>query len=406
MATGGGDPPKETEEDGVSLGGSHRSQSPDGILTDAEFKRLKAARSNLKRKMTLHIAGFEKFLQKAAIDRTDLVEGSYRLLEDVYHQLVEVNDKLVEDLDARTQDGQPNEHADYGAEEFDRFNTATLQMCDFVHRAKRYQEEQTQHMRELSGEREERERASRPAAATGAELYEGIATAVARAVSDTSGTAEFSDKLGKIFGQNYVVSIKPPFDGSANSNYTSFITQWTSAEKVLDGIGKSNSEKLLELKKVLKGEALTLIDSLPESNANYQSALDHLKEMYGDVLSLVRSTVNTFMDSKPGSTKEDLRRVYGVLWSTLTTLRGLNMNSDELSFVLYVSMAERLLPGHVKSEWFKICRKKKDDKKATGTTAGEDDFFQIIRDQIAKDQTTPEKKKDPTEQTLALFRMG
>ena len=70
-----------------------------------------------------------------------------------------------------------------------------------------------------------------------------------------------------------------------------------------------------------------MIDSLPENDANYQSALGHLKQMYGDVLSLVRNTVNMIMDSKPGNTKEDLRKVYGILWSTLTTLRGLNMNA-------------------------------------------------------------------------------
>ena len=86
----------------------------------------------------------------------------------------------------------------------------------------------------------------------------------------------------------------PTFDGKCLNNFKPFLDIFTA---VIDkNTNLSDVERLFYLRNYLKGEAFTLINTLPIVNSSYKDALDILKNRYDNETMLINCHINSILD--------------------------------------------------------------------------------------------------------------
>jgi hypothetical protein len=87
-------------------------------------------------------------------------------------------------------------------------------------------------------------------------------------------------QLAAVMGLQYdVTKDVRPFSGDDVLAFATFRIQWDRAEARLKEIGKGPIEILQELKRVLRGQALQLVEYLPEIEGNYPKALAQIRRV-------------------------------------------------------------------------------------------------------------------------------
>ena len=145
------------------------------------------------------------------------------------------------------------------------------------------------------------------------------------------------------------------FDGSDPLRYIGFRHQWESADRALSRQQFTNFEKFLELKKVVKNQALKLIVHLPNSDESYEIALDLLDQMFlNPQLSINQITAKLNELPKQGTTVTSIRDFHTEVLSLYHSMRSLNMEADYMGSSLFISAVQARLNGATLREWCKL----------------------------------------------------
>lgn len=113
--------------------------------------------------------------------------------------------------------------------------------------------------------------------------------------------------------------------------------------------------KLTILRNHLEGEALETIRLYSLTDQNYASALQALKERYGETNKLVEFYVEQLINLKTKATQQTLRQTYDQLLSIVSMLENLEVQREQYA-VLLVPMLKTVFPYHVQIKWVKYER--------------------------------------------------
>jgi len=203
----------------------------------------------------------------------------------------------------------------------------------------------------------------------------------------------------------------PKFTGEKVSKYPSWRQTWDTADAKLERMGKTPSEKLIELKQCLGGEAKELIDDLPDAiDDNYPGALKLLDDYYHDNALTAKTAIDRLLDM-PAMTNDpkSMSQVYVALTNIDQVLKGLTISSAQCKTLMFTALAERKLNAFTKKAWVRKCEAKEDKTTPLGTSATEQDLFGTIRSEIKlarkmsngpKEEKKKEEKKKPETSTL------
>ena len=133
----------------------------------------------------------------------------------------------------------------------------------------------------------------------------------------------------------------PVFDGDC----TKWLGFWDLYKCTIhDNEDLSDIQKFTYLKGQLEGDAAKLIQGFSLETANYNSALNLLKNTYGDVGRIKSAYVLKLLNlPNPSSSVVELKQFYSSFECLIESLRSLNINLDELYTVLLCSK----LPPHL-----------------------------------------------------------
>ena len=92
-------------------------------------------------------------------------------------------------------------------------------------------------------------------------------------VTENEGIDPEAKVMYQLSGMNFDVQREiTPFDGSNVLQYKTFRVAWDSIDTKLRAMNKRPAERLIELKRAVKKEALELIVNLPDDDENYIAA--------------------------------------------------------------------------------------------------------------------------------------
>jgi hypothetical protein len=176
----------------------------------------------------------------------------------------------------------------------------------------------------------------------------------------------------------------PKFDGTDISKYHSFRQAWASAEQKLDRMGKTPAEKLLDLKKVLSGNALKYIGSLTDSkDKNYLGALKMLDRHYHDKQLTGKEAIERLMNlSRMTNDPSSIEETFFSLSNIYQIIRGLDLTDKEFKTLIFTSIAEQKLTNPIRKAWAKRCEDKRSKSHPLGHRAKVSDFFEVIEREL------------------------
>lgn len=208
--------------------------------------------------------------------------------------------------------------------------------------------------------------------------------------------------LAAVMGIQYdVTKDVRPFTGDNVLAFTTFRAQWDRAATRLREIGKGHVQLLQELKRVLGGQALQLIEYLPETDNNYTKALSQLSQVYDDPTLQIKCIVDHLIDMPVlEDTKESLLKGYSSMNQTLQSLESLNLTPDNLSTVFFIALCERKPSSSTKKVWKKFVQSKSNSDLPLGADINREAFLQVLLNQakLAPDENDKSvclKKIDP-----------
>ncbi|XP_050515916.1 uncharacterized protein LOC126890770 [Diabrotica virgifera virgifera] len=108
---------------------------------------------------------------------------------------------------------------------------------------------------------------------------------------------------------------------------------------------KSQSEKFYYLRSLLKGQPLSLIESLPVTNQNLEVAISTLRNNYEDKNKLLNSLYQTLLDQKPINkcNASEIRSFYVTSKKTLDLVKNLKLSDHDTLDTLLVFLLEKKL---------------------------------------------------------------
>jgi len=155
--------------------------------------------------------------------------------------------------------------------------------------------------------------------------------------------------------------IQLPVFGGANKEYEA----WKAAFKLcVDETSASDLEKLLYLRKYLKGEALNLIECLGFSAAAYKESLCKLEARYGGPDRIYASIHEEIRDFRPLNNRNvlELDRLLYLLESTIVRLKDLKREEELGPRTLYQNIIWKMGRGLI-LDWHRYCE---DHEKSKG----------------------------------------
>lgn len=199
-----------------------------------------------------------------------------------------------------------------------------------------------------------------------------------------------------LMSMNYdITKDVPKFDGTRIEDFETWLSQWDAAEAKLKSMEKSEAEKLLALKRCLKGRALEYIKNVKDGKeANFEGAKKMLVEYYLDKHTTGKLMVDKLLEL-PVMTKEaeSIESVFFDLRSIWESLRGLNLNGEQGQTLLFCAIAETKMSPYVKKVWAKKLEEKMDPKHPIGHRATEEDLFSVLNREIKLQRSVAKFKR-------------
>jgi len=176
----------------------------------------------------------------------------------------------------------------------------------------------------------------------------------------------------------------PKFDGSDIAEFDAWLTQWNAAEVKLTAMDKSPADKLLALKRCLKGRALDYIKGVKIGDrANFDGAKQMLIEYYHDRQTTGKVLVDKLL-ALPEMTKDldTVENVFFQLRSIWANFEGLELTGAQGLTLLFCAIAETKLSPGIRKSWAKKMEEKADADHPIGHAATENDLFYVVNREI------------------------
>ena len=381
--------PFPAEEEGSTLGAKLKKTPALGDRVSMED--LKSQATVAKRCLTISM---KEFQEKVSIMRQDMpqkVEEMFSNVEESYSNLDGILKKMLFSPEASAEQIKDTEM--YIKKMKEDFSKVQNLKEEYLYSYEKYCEFNSQEDEEQEQyQKKEEEELPKEAKMMARMMAEAMSVSMQTRNMDT--TDAILKNLGVIYAQNYSVKSKISTKFSGKENFSMFENEWKEIEKDLRHMGKSDSFLLIELKKVLDGDAIKLVENLDITDQNYTYAIQHLKEMYGNPQKNVRFQIKQLVNLSTSQKKQDMKTVYSTLYAVNSSLESMRIDHKDMAFLLFYALIETALPRRAKEAWVKECLKQQNTNNPMGTDANKEDFFRILQDQVRKDELMQEDKKE------------
>ena len=213
-------------------------------------------------------------------------------------------------------------------------------------------------------------------------------------VTENEGIDPEAKVMYQLSGMNFDVQREiTPFDGSNVLQYKTFRVAWDSIDTKLRAMNKRPAERLIELKRAVKKEALELIVNLPDDDENYIAAIKILDEFYYDNKVFAKMVISKLLDCPRIINNHNLlKETYLTISQANQTLQGLKISKEMLGDILMAAICEKKLSQSLYREWMKVVDRKKDVTHPLGSTADLEDMMAIIRNAFIYSKRDEEQK--------------
>jgi hypothetical protein len=180
------------------------------------------------------------------------------------------------------------------------------------------------------------------------------------------------------------------FDGEHIEEFENWLTQWSEAEKKLTRMEKTPAEKLLALKRCLKGRALEYIRHVRDGeHANFEGAKQMLIEYYLDKNVTGKVLVDQLLALEPmGKEVSSIENVLFKLRTNWESIQGLSLTGDQGQTLLFCCIAETKMSPFMRNAWAKKVEQLADPTHPIGHTATEKDLFELLSSTIKRQRRT------------------
>ncbi|XP_059086815.1 uncharacterized protein LOC131883373 [Tigriopus californicus] len=173
------------------------------------------------------------------------------------------------------------------------------------------------------------------------------------------------------------------FSGEDILAYATFQLQWKRAESRLKEIGKGPIELLQEFKRVLKGQALQLVEYLPEIDENYAKAIAQIRRVYDDPSVQIKTIVDRLIDMPTIEiNKASFLKGFSFVNQALQSFEGLQLTAEDLSTIFFISLCERKLNKNSLQTWHKYVQSKVDPNLPMGIDISCEAFLDVLLEQV------------------------
>ena len=213
-------------------------------------------------------------------------------------------------------------------------------------------------------------------------------------VTENEGIDPEAKVMYQLSGMNFDVQREiTPFDGYNVLQYKTFRVAWDSIDTKLRAMNKRPAERLIELKRAVKKEALELIVNLPDDDENYIAAIKILDEFYYDNKVFAKMVISKLLDCpRITNNHNSLKETYLTISQANQTLQGLKISKEMLGDILMAAICEKKLSQSLYREWMKVVDRKKDVTHPLGSTADLEDMMAIIRNAFIYSKRDEEEK--------------
>jgi len=207
--------------------------------------------------------------------------------------------------------------------------------------------------------------------------------------SVTSSRAHAQDMQMQVMSVHYdITKDVQKFDGTRVEKFENWLAQWDEAEKKLVNMKKTEAEKLLALKKCLKGRALECIEHVKDGRtANFEGAKKTLVDYYLDKNVTGTVLIDSLLQLPPMT--RDPQSIEDVLFglrNIWVSLKGLNLTGEQGQTLLFCTIAETKMSPYIKKAWAKKIEEKKDPTHPIGHGATEEDLFDLLNFKIKEER--------------------
>lgn len=177
-----------------------------------------------------------------------------------------------------------------------------------------------------------------------------------------SNTMEDGDFLMKSFllkqavAQFDVTKEVQAFNGK-NVEFLDWLLSWKIAEKKMDDLERTDIEKLMALKRVLRGEPLKMLDAFNSSTEHgYELAMKELNYFYNNDIIVIGKKLEALLSlnhqpcPKHIAKFEHYRVETKTIWNKFKTL---DISAEKLLEIFFLGICNRGLPLHLRDKWSK-----------------------------------------------------
>ena len=173
--------------------------------------------------------------------------------------------------------------------------------------------------------------------------------------------------------------IKEQFSGTDPRVYQSFRLSWDLASAKMAELGYSDALQLMELKKVTKDQANSLIKSLPEEDANLEIALATLDRVYKKPIKVAELAVTDFLLApKIAATATSVMDAFIAIKTARNTLKGMAMTGEQKGELLFQVICESKLNNALIKSWEELKQKNSDPLHPLGHTTAPEELDEVI----------------------------
>lgn len=173
--------------------------------------------------------------------------------------------------------------------------------------------------------------------------------------------------------------IKEQFSGTDPRVYQSFRLSWDLASAKMAELGYSDALQLMELKKVTKDQANSLIKSLPEEDANLEIALVTLDRVYKKPIKVAELAVTDFLLApKITATSTSVMDAFIAIKTARNTLKGMAITGEQKGELLFAVICESKLNNALIKSWEELKQKNADPFHPLGHTTAPEELDEVI----------------------------
>lgn len=241
---------------------------------------------------------------------------------------------------------------------------------------------------------------------TSGALNAAVADARRRAEEDDEDDDSLSTVSSRYLPQMQLMSIQydvtkdvQKFDGELEK-FDNWLSQWEAAEEKMDKMGLSQGEKLLALRRCLKGRALECIAHVRDGKeANFEGAKEQLIDHYLDKNVTGKVMIDKLLELQPmGREPQSIEDVLFKLRNIWVSLKGLHLTGEQGQTLLFCTIAESKMSPYIKKAWAKKVEEKSDPNHPIGHGATEEDLFALLNSKLKEERRVSSFQKPKNEE--------